>query len=356
MQVSIPTISISEALKEDAIYIDVRSPGEYSEFHIPDAINVPLFSNDERAQIGTIYKQVGQEQAIELGVQFFSRKLPDFYETFKNIVKQNKHKKIIVYCWRGGMRSGTVVSFMGMIKLPLIQLEGGIRSYRKLIQADLEFFATIPKQYIVLEGNTGTHKTDILQALQKENFPVLDLEGLAGHRGSTFGGIGLQPKSQKEFERDLWLRLWELKDSPYFIIEAESKRIGRITIPEFILKGKDNGTRIHIDSPIECRIKAICDTYRFAEYHEQFVHAVEIIKKRMKPDLYNQIIESLNNRQYDLFVKLLLEEYYDPKYSFAADQYNSPVRIVTIKGVKDGIETIKAEINSILESTGLLTT
>lgn len=356
MHVSMPTISITDALKEEAIYIDVRSPGEYTEFHIPDAVNIPLFSNEERAQIGTIYKQIGQESAIQLGVQIFSKKLPDFYKVFKRIQSENKHKKIIVYCWRGGMRSGTVVSFLGAIKVPLIQLEGGIRSYRKLIQAELESFAKIKKPYIVLEGNTGTHKTDILLALQEENYPVIDLEGLAGHRGSTFGGIGLQPKTQKQFERDLWLRLSELKDAQYYLIEAESKRVGRIIIPDFILEGKDKGTRIHIDSPIESRIKAICETYRFADYHEEFVKAVEIIKKRMNPDLYMQIMESLNNRQYEWFVKLLLEEYYDPKYNFAADQYETPIRYVTINGVKEGLEIIKEEIDSIVNGYGLLTT
>ncbi|HHY73372.1 MAG TPA: tRNA 2-selenouridine(34) synthase MnmH [Bacillus bacterium] len=350
-------ITITEALNNDVFYIDVRSPGEFAEFHIPEAINIPLFSNEERAKIGTIYKQVGQEKAIALGVQIFSEKLPELYEACKQVAAQTNHKKkIIVYCWRGGMRSGTVVSFFRTIKLPLFQLEGGIRSYRKLIQRDLEFFSTIEKPYIVLEGNTGTHKTDILQALQKQNYPVIDLEGLAGHRGSTFGGIGLNPKSQKEFERDLWLRLSELKDSPYYIIEAESKRIGRIIVPDFILQGKDHGIRIHINSPLESRIKSICETYQFAEYHNEFMDAIEVIKKRMTPALYNQIIESFTNRQYELFVKLLLEGYYDPKYNFAANQYDTPVRFVTITGSRDGVEIIKAEIDTIVENTELLTT
>lgn len=356
MQVSIPKILINDALQEDAIFVDVRSPGEYEEFHIPNAISVPLFSNEERAQVGTTYKQIGQGKAIELGVAIFSKKLPEYYQTFRNIANDNKHKKIIVYCWRGGMRSGTVVSFLGTLKLPLIQLEGGIREFRKLIQAELESFSTIEKKYIVLEGNTGTHKTDILEALQQENYPVLDLEGLAGHRGSTFGGIGLQPKSQKEFERDLVLRLRELQDSPYCIIEAESKRIGRIILPDFILKGKDAGVRIHIHSPIESRIKAICQTYQFNDYHDEFLNAIEILKKRMKPNLYNQIIESFKNRQYELFVRLILEEYYDPKYTFAADQYDTPVRFVQIQGLEDGINIVKTEIDSIVDKMGLLTT
>lgn len=356
MQVSIPTISITDALKEDAIYIDVRSPKEYEEFHIPNAVSIPLFTNDERARVGTIYKQVGQGKAIEVGVEIFSKKLPQLFEQYRQIVHENHNRKIIVYCWRGGMRSGTIVSFLGMIKQPLIQLEGGIRSYRKLIQAGLKAYSEISKKYIVLEGNTGTHKTDILHVLQQENYPVLDLEGLADHRGSTFGGIGLKPKSQKEFERDLLLRLEELKDSPYVIIEAESKRIGRIVIPDFILEGKDEGTRIHIHAPIESRVKAICDTYRFADFHDQFENALEIIQKRMKPDLYNKIMDSLQKCQYEEFVTLLLEEYYDPKYTFAADQYNTPVRSVSIEGVKDGVEIIKAEINFIMDNLGLLTT
>lgn len=356
MQVSIPTISITDALKEDAILIDVRSPGEYEEFHIPNAISVPLFSNEERAQVGTTFKQIGQGKAIELGIKIISKKLPSLYETYKKIANENKHKKIIVYCWRGGMRSGTIVSFMGSVKLPVVQLEGGIRSYRRLIQEKLESLAEIKKQYIVLEGNTGTHKTDILEALQKENYPVLDLEGLAGHRGSTFGGIGLQPQSQKEFERDLLIRLSELKDAPYILIEAESKRIGRIIIPDFILEGKDKGVRIHIHAPIESRVKSICQTYGTKEFHDEFMNALTIIKKRMPPALYNQCMDYLNNRQYEEFVKVLLEEYYDPKYTFAADQYDTPVRFVQIQGLEDGIEIVKTEINSIVEKMGLLTT
>lgn len=356
MQVSIPTIAITDALKEDAVFIDVRSPGEYAEFHIPNAISVPLFSNEERAQVGTVFKQIGQGQAIELGVKIISKKLPALYEAYRKIATENKHKKIIVYCWRGGMRSGTIVSFMGSVRLPVVQLEGGIRSYRKLIQAGLESFAKMKKQYIVLEGNTGTHKTDILEALQQENYPVLNLEGLAGHRGSTFGGIGLQPKSQKVFERDLLHRLSQLKDVPYIIIEAESKRIGRIIIPDFILEGKDKGTRIHIHAPIESRVKAICKTYGTNEYHHEFMNALEIIKKRMPPTLYNLCMESLNNRQYELFVKLILEEYYDPKYNFAADQYETPVRFVQIQGLEDGLEIVKNEVNSIVEGLGLLST
>lgn len=355
MQVSIPTISIKDALKQDAIFIDVRSPGEFEEFHIPNAISVPLFSNEERAQVGTTFKQIGQGQAIELGVKIISKKLPVIYETYKKIATEN-HKKIIVYCWRGGMRSGTIVSFMGSVRLPVVQLKGGIRSYRKLIQEELESFSKVKKQYIVLEGNTGTHKTDILEALQKENYPVLDLEGLAGHRGSTFGGIGLQPKSQKEFEKDLLQRFSELVDAPYIIIEAESKRIGRIVIPDFILEGKDKGIRIHIHAPIESRVKAICKTYGTNEYHNEFMNALEIIKKRMPPALYNLCMESLNNRQYELFVKIILEEYYDPKYTFAADQYETPVRSVEIQGLEDGIKIIKTELTSIVKGLGLLTT
>ncbi|WP_017753853.1 tRNA 2-selenouridine(34) synthase MnmH [Calidifontibacillus oryziterrae] len=356
MLVSIPTISITEALKENSFFIDVRSPAEYEEFHIDGAINIPLFSNDERAQIGTIYKQVGQEEAKELGVKFLASKLSELYAAYKDCVKQQHHKKIIVYCWRGGMRSGSIVTFMAMMNLPLIQLEGGIRSFRKLIQSELESFAAIKRDYIVLEGNTGTHKTDILQALQKEGYPVLDLEGLAGHRGSTFGGIGLKPKSQKEFERDLWKRLWELKNSRYFIVEAESKRIGRIVLPQFIVEGKEAGARIHLHAPIESRIKAICETYQFQNYHEEFERALEIIKKRMKPDVYLLIKESLATKDYETFVRLLLEEYYDPRYTYASNQYDTPSYELVIEHTVDGISKVREQINNIVENNRLLTT
>lgn len=356
MSVKVPTISIEELLKEKVILVDVRSPAEFEEFHIPGAINIPLFSNEERAKIGTIYKQVGQKQAIELGVQFFSKKLPEIFQQFQKVVNENDHKNIVVYCWRGGMRSGTIVSFLGSIKFPVIQLEGGIRSYRKLIQKDLDEFSKIQKRFIVLEGNTGTHKTEILKRLQQENYPTINLEELAGHRGSIFGAIGLNPNSQKEFERKLWQRLWELKDAPYYIIEAESKRIGRIVIPDFILKGKEQGTRIHIVSSLESRIKAICDTYRFHEFHEQFVAASTGLKKRLKPELFQEIQDRLHHKEYEQFVKLLLENYYDPKYHYAQEKYETPARIVVIEGMEDGLDIIKNEINTIVEKWGIVPT
>lgn len=350
MLVSIPTISISKALEQKAIFIDVRSPAEYEEFHISGAINIPLFSNDERAQIGTIYKQIGQDEAKSVGVELLSNRLSTFYKQYKDISNKNSHTSIAVYCWRGGMRSGSIVTFMAMMGIPLSQLEGGIRSYRKLIQNDLDVFATIKKPFIILEGNTGTRKTDILKRLENEGYPVINLEELACHRGSTFGGIGLQPTSQKEFERNLWIKLSELKEAPYYIIEAESKRLGRVIIPDFILEGKEKGVRIHINSPINNRIQAICESYQFERYHEQFLQATERFKKRLKPAVYEQIYQALYNKKYDLFTKLLLEEYYDPRYNFAATKYNSPIHYISIENTEDGTLKVKEKVKQIIEN------
>ncbi|WP_102346845.1 tRNA 2-selenouridine(34) synthase MnmH [Bacillus sp. Marseille-P3661] len=355
MLLSIPTISIEDALNENTFYIDVRSPKEFDEFHITGAINIPLFTNEERAKIGTTYKQISQEKAIELGVEILSKKLPDFYHKYKECAEMNKEKTIVVYCWRGGMRSRSIVSIMAAIGIPLFQLLNGIRSYRQLIAADLERLGSEEKPYIVLEGLTGTRKTDILQALESEGYPVIDLERLAGHRGSTFGAIGLKPRSQKEFEKGLWERLSELKEFPYYIIEAESKRIGKVILPDFILKGKDRGVRIHINASIESRAKAICETYQFEKNFAETLEAMAVLKKRIPPTIVEYLYSELEKKNFSEFVRILLEEYYDPRYSYAANKLDTPVNYVYTDDLNDGINVVKAKINELVKYNGLLT-
>src|SRR3990167_729650 len=188
-------ISVAQALeKENAILLDARTPKEYAEDHLMGAISVPLLSDQERHEIGIIYKQYSREKAIERGMELFPAKIPSIY----NAVKDHCRKTIIVYCARGGMRSGIIASLLESIGFKVLQIEGGYKSFRHYIVDQLYNFQLKPK-IICLSGLTCSGKTKLLKQLSN----ALDLEELAQHRGSLYGGVGLKPHRQKRFENML---------------------------------------------------------------------------------------------------------------------------------------------------------
>lgn len=340
------TISITDALKQkDVRFVDVRSPKEYKEFHIPSAINIPIFSNEERVTVGTVYKQQGKEEAKKLGVSILSKKLPELYEQYVQLKKDNK--LMYIYCWRGGMRSRSIVSFLDALDFPVFQITGGIRSYRELITEGLHRNEWSNKPFIVLEGNTGTAKTKILNKLQTLHYPVIDIEGLANHRGSTFGQIGLTCISQKEFEQKIYDRVIELKPSTYFIIEAESKRLGHLTLPEFLLEGKERGIRIHLEATLEDRIRTIMETYDITNHYDQFRVAIDRLKKRLPEKIAVEAELHFSNQNYKKLIEVLLTQYYDPRYEFKADQYDTPVYNLSVS-MENGLEKVKNLIDNLV--------
>lgn len=186
-------IPLSEQKK--MVLIDVRSPSEYKNFSMPGSINIPFFDDAERAEIGTLYKQESVGAAKERGLEIISAKLPEFVKQFKQL-EGNK----TVFCWRGGMRSRTTATLLSLMDVHVSRLEGGIREYRRWVINQLEQPEAPFKAY-VLNGLTGTGKTRILKALEKQGYPVIDLEGLANHKGSIFGHIGVEPNNQKNSTR-----------------------------------------------------------------------------------------------------------------------------------------------------------
>lgn len=213
-----------------AVPVDVRSPIEYEESHIPGAVNIPLFTNEERIEIGTLYKQKGNMAARWRAMEIVAPKIPAILEAIKDV--QESVGRTIIYCARGGMRSGAVAVFLELAGLEAIRLAGGYKAYRQFILERLP--SLIPNQAIVLHGMTGTGKTELLQKLKKKGYPVLDLEEMAGHRGSLFGEMGIEKEgnNQKTFDSLLYEGLKEIKGSAFFIIEAESQRIGKARQPE----------------------------------------------------------------------------------------------------------------------------
>lgn len=346
MPYDVPSIKIKELIDQKYPIIDVRTPGEFAEFHIPGAVNVPIFTNDERAEVGTLYTQKGAEYAKDRGIEIVSGKLPDLYRTIKNI-DHDSNDTVVIHCWRGGMRSRTVVSVMQSLGIPCYQLEGGIRAFRKQITNDLHEFAESTPSFIVLEGLTGTRKTDILLQLQSEGYPVLDLEGMAGHRGSAFGAIGLQQSSQKMFECQLWQRLRTLKDASYMIIEGESKRIGNVGLPDFILERKQQGRRIHITYPFQKRIQSLCEDYHPDQHEQEIKEAIARVEKRINNEARNELNEAESEKDYTRVVAILLEYYYDPRYRHSHSQYDTSVKQIDMENFNEGINKVKQTIKQL---------
>jgi len=348
-QITIPTIRLSDALHDDSVFIDVRSPGEYAQFHIDGAINIPLFSDEERAEVGTLYRQKGQEEAIQAGLAMLSHKLPQLYKQFRAIEQQYPQKRLVVYCWRGGMRSKGIVTVMAALGLAVVQLEGGIRSYRQWIVQGLEDEQALQKPFVVLSGNTGTGKTVILNNLAREGFPVIDLEALAGHRGSVFGHIGCSPRNQKQFEAALWETIRALHHPPYYVIEGESRRIGNISLPPLILEGKERGIHIQLEAPLDFRVKTICQTYPLNDHYDQFNEALAVIEKRLPKEIAMLIRHHLRKREAERVAELLLNYYYDPLYQHSLKKNGPPAFIVHMTSIEEGTLKVKQIIQQLIE-------
>ncbi|WP_416150732.1 tRNA 2-selenouridine(34) synthase MnmH [Salipaludibacillus sp. HK11] len=340
-----PSLAYEELDSQKHYVLDVRSPSEYSEFHLPNSVNVPLFSDEERKQIGTLYKQESPEKAKEVGIEIYSGKLPKFYKKWIELQDEHPEKTPVIMCARGGMRSGSFVSMMLAMNLSVLQLEGGIRSARKYVQRKLEEFAELNWTTIVLGGHTGTGKTKWLIELKERGYPVIDLEGLANHRGSVFGHIGKAHRSQKQFEFQLVTELTKIVHKQTMIIEAESQRIGRIVLPEFILEEKERGIVIHIEDRIERRVNHIMEDYLPFEYADEIAQGVNKIKKRMPTDIKARVEETLEKQQYELLFEILLLHYYDPKYDHKNQDYERSEEQNIIK-LNDFDET---EITSVIQ-------
>jgi len=293
-------------------YIDVRSPAEFEDDHIPNAVNIPLFNNDERREIGTLYKLAGKNDAIIKGTKFVGDKLPQIIEQ----ILKFKDKNIVVYCARGGMRSGSVVSLIRSLGVNAKRVEKGYKGFRKYITTELETVQIKPK-IIILQGMTGTGKTEVIQFIKNS----IDLEGLAGHRSSLFGAIGLKQKTQKKFETQLFSKIEELKNEKYIIIEGESKKIGNLQIPNNIFKQMRASEVILLNASIKRRIEITLKEYTKQLDLNEVKKIVQTLQKRLGKTT-NILLEYLEKNKLEEFTEILLKNYYDPLYSHTLEKLN----------------------------------
>ncbi|WP_047983054.1 tRNA 2-selenouridine(34) synthase MnmH [Ornithinibacillus californiensis] len=331
-------ISLPELLEkrnqQNHTLVDVRSPKEFHEGTIPGSINIPIFTDDERAEVGTIYKQVGPEAAKDRGLEIFSKKLPTYIREFKQI-----NTPITVFCWRGGMRSKTAAAVVNLMGIEANRLSGGIRTYRNFV-IDVLKKESFKPEFIVLNGFTGTGKTAILKKLAENDFPVMDFEKMAGHRGSIFGHIGLIPSNQKRFDSLLVEKTLKFEKEPYVFVEGESKRIGRVIIPDFIYKKKETGLQLIIQIPMEERVRNILDDYQPWNDPSKFDEAFKIIKKRIHTPIAKEVEEFLKQQNYHEATRLLLEGYYDPRYIHSSNNFLGEKEIITASNVEDAYQKI----------------
>ncbi len=311
--------------RQDIVWIDVRSESEHRESTIPQAVSAPLFNDEERARIGTVYKQESPQAAQALGLAIASAKLPILIE---RISAAAAGRTPVIFCWRGGMRSKAVATVIDLLGVEALRLQGGYRAYRRYVVDHLEALAPedVPR-LIVLHGMTGVGKTMVLHILASRGEPVLDLEAMAEHRGSVFGGIGLAVANQRQFDERLLLALEEVKGRPYAFVEAESKRIGRVSMPDFLFEAKLRGVNIELTAPSAVRVERTLLQYRLDDsevFHEQVERAVRFIEKRFSPDLRKRAFASLAVRDYHTLIEMLLVEYYDPRYRHAMNAYEQP--------------------------------
>lgn len=315
-------ITVEEAIYgENIIFIDVRSPNEYAESTIPGAKNLPIFTDQERKEIGTLYHQ-DKDLAYEQGLKIGSSKLFSMYKYIKSLPIP-KDYKVVVFCWRGGMRSKSIAINLDMMGINAFQLQGGYKAYRRFVLDHLETFQSSFKFY-VLHGNTGVGKTDILKILAKKGEPVLDLEGLANNRGSMFGAVGLgAPINQKMFDSLLFNKFME-NHKGYFFLESESRRIGNILLPEFLVSDMEKGIHILVKVDIEQRVKNIKKDYLPIKDKKEVISLIDnnkFFEKKRGKQWVQSLLYLLSTDDYDNFIRILFVDYYDPLYMHSEKKY-----------------------------------
>jgi len=297
---------------------DVRTPAEFAKGHIPTAINLPLFSDEERVIVGTIYKKESPKQAMLKGLEFVGPKMRFLIE---EVEKNTNDKKVAVHCWRGGKRSGSVGWLLGMAGFQVETIKGGYKAYRTHI---LEDFGTQQMNLVVLGGRTGSGKTKILRALKEKGEQVVDLEGLACHKGSAFGFIG-EPISPtvEQFENNLFYQLSQLDFSKRIWVENESRRIGKVLIPHGFWQQLKAAPLINIDLPFEVRLKVSLENYTTKETSE-LEKAFYNIRKRLGGLNYQQALDFLAEGNLKGAGAIALK-YYDKQYQYMLENNETTV-------------------------------
>jgi tRNA 2-selenouridine synthase len=332
---------------------DVRTPAEYEHGRLPGAVNLPLFTNAERAEIGTLYAHAGRNAALKRGLELTGPRLREYIERAESSAREGA---VLVHCWRGGMRSGAMAWLLSFYGLDVVTLSGGYKSFRRYLLGEV-FQRT--RRYIVLAGRTGAGKTQVLQELKRRGERVVDLEALARHRGSSFGQIGLPPApGQEQFENELGLELHRL-DFPHtdahalsndrIWIEDESKKIGCRVLPAGLHAAFFYSPIFYIDRPLAERAARLAQEY--GEYNlQELSEAIVRIRKRLGGQDCSRALEALHAGDLTTACTIVLT-YYDRTYEYGLAR-RAPRRIRRFEAGATEPAEIAAQLIDYAEQTG----
>jgi len=342
--VSNASVDIAEFLqlqKSGYPVVDARTPAEFQSGHIPGAINLPLFNDEERKVIGTIYKQNGREKAILHGLKFVGPRLKELAEYGLDISDSGEEHKVLIHCWRGGMRSSSLAWLFNLMGIRTCTLRRGYKTFRKYVT---DTFQT-PVPLTVLGGKTGSAKTLILGELQKQGEQVIDLEGLAYHRGSAFGAIYNMGQrghvTQEQFENNLAMIMRACTPEKPVWIEDESRQVGSIVIPAGLWENMRSSRVMYLDIPRDIRTSYLVNQYGQDEVH-LLKQSFTDIKKRLGDVRYQEALSAMESNDLHGACNIALD-YYDRAYEFGLSKRQSSF-----------IKKIKLETIDVAMVTGIL--
>jgi tRNA 2-selenouridine synthase len=293
--------------------IDVRTPDEYADDHIPGAINYPVLSNEERVIVGTMYKQVSSFEAKKLGAAFIAKRVAHYIEN--NFIDKPKNWKPLIYCWRGGKRSGSMTHIFRQIGWNAHILDGGYKSYRKDVVSQLNELPT-QFQFQVITGMTGSGKSKVLEKLSAIGAQVLDLENLAQHKGSVLGNLPESPQpSQKNFETQILTQLKKLDCEKIVFVEAESRKIGTLHVPDTLLERMRKSPCVRIEATTDARVAFLIDDYPyFINQPDNLISTIDFLKELHGKERLDHWKTLVHQKEWRQLVSELLEKHYDALY------------------------------------------
>ncbi len=312
MPLNLTQLSDLASLPFDQI-IDVRSPAEFAQDHLPGAINLPAMSNEERARVGTIYVQEDPFKARKIGAAIVARNVAMHLEG--PLSEKEGSYKPLVYCWRGGQRSGSVAIILKQIGWRADTIEGGYQAYRRLVSKAL-YEGAMPCPVVVIDGGTGTAKTRLLHHLADQGAQTLDLEAMAEHRGSLFGPMGDTQPSQKAFESRLAMGLAKLQPNRPVYVEAESSKIGRLIIPPVLWQAMITAPNLRLTAPLEARVDHLISAYPDMRADKTKLHSVlDMLTRYHGHEKVAQWKALAAAQEYPALTRALIETHYDPRYA-----------------------------------------
>ncbi len=331
---NIQTIGIDEFLLKgkDTTIVDVRTPSEFMQGHIPGAVNIPLFSDEERAEVGTLYKKKGKTEAILMGLDFVGPRMSHLLK--QGIGHAGEKKEILIHCWRGGMRSASMAWLFSQAGLSCFLLEGGYKNYRNHI---LSYFAG-DRRAVIIGGLTGSGKTNILKRLGELGEQVIDLEGLACHKGSAFGslGMGIQPSSE-HFANLLYAEMSRTDPGRRLFLEDESRNIGTVFMPDEVYGLIRRSHLLALMSAPATRLEKLAGEYGTFPV-EELIGSVRKIEKRLGHELAGKAVEAITEGRIRDAIEIVLV-YYDKSYTYGLEKRDrSAVTIIET-------DTTETEIN-----------